>query len=418
MRKRTDEKQKMNKGIRGITLIALVVTIVVLLILAGVSINLVIGQNGLISKSKEAEEKYAQGQVNDVKLTEKAEDEIDKAMGTYDPLKRLPTKTLAEAQSDFVNETTKVTLSDGTVIVPRGHKITTDSASTVSEGIVITDHVDAEGNVDGNEWVWVPVANVSTMYTVGEKTLLGTTGDSAVKTAGYSNLRQRSGDSYTITTPGNNPSGIREPDLLSSYDTSSLYYKNMLNFDSKEKMAQAFVDDYKTMIDSVSLYHGFYIGRYELTENGEKAGTPLTNTNWYNLYKKCRELTTAEQSTYSQTTMIWGCQWDETMSWLISSGALTDEQVNSNSSDWGNYNNGSFPDNTGSSTTYMRNKIYDLAGNCWEWTQEAYDTSNRVSRGGSCYNTGSDFPASGRNVYNNPGSSGSIFSSRATLYIK
>ena len=54
MRKRTDEKQKMKKGTRGITLIALVVTIVVLLILAGVSINLVIGQNGIITKAKEA----------------------------------------------------------------------------------------------------------------------------------------------------------------------------------------------------------------------------------------------------------------------------------------------------------------------------------------------------------------------------
>lgn len=36
----------------GITLVALVVTIVVLLILAGVSINLVIGQNGLIARAK------------------------------------------------------------------------------------------------------------------------------------------------------------------------------------------------------------------------------------------------------------------------------------------------------------------------------------------------------------------------------
>ena len=41
----------------GITLVALVVTIVVLLILAGVSISLVLGQNGLIANAKEAREK-------------------------------------------------------------------------------------------------------------------------------------------------------------------------------------------------------------------------------------------------------------------------------------------------------------------------------------------------------------------------
>ena len=43
------------KNNKGITLVALVVTIVVLLILAGVSINLVLGNNGIIAKAKEAE---------------------------------------------------------------------------------------------------------------------------------------------------------------------------------------------------------------------------------------------------------------------------------------------------------------------------------------------------------------------------
>ena len=42
---------------KGITLVALVVTIVVLLILAGVSINLVLGENGLITKAQEAKQK-------------------------------------------------------------------------------------------------------------------------------------------------------------------------------------------------------------------------------------------------------------------------------------------------------------------------------------------------------------------------
>ena len=40
------------KQVKGITLIALVVTIIVLLILAGVALNLTIGQNGIISRAK------------------------------------------------------------------------------------------------------------------------------------------------------------------------------------------------------------------------------------------------------------------------------------------------------------------------------------------------------------------------------
>ena len=48
----------MLKKENGITLVALVVTIVVLLILAGVSISLVLSQNSVIDKSKEAKTKY------------------------------------------------------------------------------------------------------------------------------------------------------------------------------------------------------------------------------------------------------------------------------------------------------------------------------------------------------------------------
>lgn len=61
------KKQKTKlKNNQGITLVALVVTIVVLLILAGVSINLVIGNNGLITKAQEAKEKTQQAAENDV----------------------------------------------------------------------------------------------------------------------------------------------------------------------------------------------------------------------------------------------------------------------------------------------------------------------------------------------------------------
>ena len=44
----------MLKGQKGITLIALVVTIIILIILAGVSITLVLGQYGLIDRAKTA----------------------------------------------------------------------------------------------------------------------------------------------------------------------------------------------------------------------------------------------------------------------------------------------------------------------------------------------------------------------------
>ncbi len=48
---------KVLKKNKGITLIALVITIVILLILAGVSIGLLLGENGIITRSREAKER-------------------------------------------------------------------------------------------------------------------------------------------------------------------------------------------------------------------------------------------------------------------------------------------------------------------------------------------------------------------------
>ena len=54
------------KETKGITLIALVITIVVLIILAGVLINLTLGDNGLFSKSKLAKQKYEYAEAKEI----------------------------------------------------------------------------------------------------------------------------------------------------------------------------------------------------------------------------------------------------------------------------------------------------------------------------------------------------------------
>ena len=55
----------MKKQEKGITLIALVITIVILLILAGVSLNLVVGNEGILTRGKEAGDKYGKQSENE-----------------------------------------------------------------------------------------------------------------------------------------------------------------------------------------------------------------------------------------------------------------------------------------------------------------------------------------------------------------
>ena len=72
---------EMNKKNSGITLVALVVTIVVLLILAGVSINLVVGQNGLINRAKEAARKTQETAKEEQKEFDTATNYIKQTIG-------------------------------------------------------------------------------------------------------------------------------------------------------------------------------------------------------------------------------------------------------------------------------------------------------------------------------------------------
>ena len=407
-------KLEMNKVLRnksGITLIALVVTIVVLLILAGVSISLILDNNGIIQKSKDARRKYGQAKVNEQEQMDDVSDWIDETVTGKVPLAKIPVGTKANKNGTINGEegdSNNPTIPKGYTPIDTetstwGDGSSAPSQDSVNHGLVIKDDKD-------NEWVWIPVPDVTVMCDTSnnkEYTLCGTYGDKAVKTKLYSKSEIISGK--TRNTPGTTTNPYyREPDIVDESGTSSdaTNYKIIVGeTGTKAQLAQLFVDEYKEMIESVSQYKGFYIGRYELsgtvTDPTEKSGTALIDVGWYNFYNACRN-SKLQASNKVKTQMIWGCQWDVTMNWLISSGAKTNNQVNKDSRTWGNYWDSTAPANTGnyeqgelkdtgSNESWKANNIYDLAGNCKEWTQEAAYTSVRCERGGGCnsYGTGS-----------------------------
>ena len=399
----------------------MVVTIVVLLILAGVSISLVVDKNGIIQKSKDARREYGQAKANEQEDLSNLSDMIEEATGKV-TLAKVPVGTKASKNGTINGEEgnsnnptiPKNYIPIDTATSTWGDGSTAPSQDSVNHGLVIKDE-------KNNEWVWVPVPDVTVMCDTSnttEYTLCGTTGETAVKTKLYSKSGIISGK--TRTTPGTS-SGYREPDLVvgsgTEYDasdtSSDTYYKTILGkTGTKEQLAQLFADEYKAMIESVSKYGGFYIGRYELSEAGvQKDKATLTRTSWYNLYKKCTELQASDKV---ETRMIWGCQWDVACNFIANKG---DKKSITDSSSWGNYYGTSVKAddgktelkasgtsaklNTGKTTFTMANNIYDLAGNLYEWTQEAIHTFGRASRGGYYGNDGSDSPASVR-IDNNP----------------
>ena len=300
------------------------------------------------------------------------------------------------------------------VTIPSGYYYV---GGTKAKGIVISDNI-ADKELDkgkenvrrdlaGNQWVWVPVETPSSLYTTVDagQALAGSTG---VKTTKYTNTII---SGKTRVKPGDT-SSYREPDILTFSGKDDAKYATA-GFSSLANMAETMKNDYEEMIASLEKYKGFYIGRYELTANGEKTGATQTSVDWYTLYKNCKTLAVGSKV---KTRMIWGLQWDATCNWLADSKFdITD------SSTWGNYSTNDATghgskQNTGFSESWKANNIYDFAGNCLEWTQEANNTDDRAYRGGNANYNGSYGPASLRvNVI--PTLTGSNYGSRPTLYL-
>lgn len=413
------------KANRGITLIALVITIIVLLILAGVTIATLTGDNGLLTKAGDARN-------TSEKAGEKERIQMEVA-GAYDLTGKLVASQVEENIRNNIKDITNVTAtakegteekffpvkatynnghkyqvaSDGSIMISvnAGDKAPSDSNAVYSSGdytaiipagftVSATERSIENGLVvtDGseNEWVWIPVSSedLAKMYEEcnTNNELLIENNITKVVTPYKS---KSSTDVRSDLTRGDpNSTGWREPGLLASgsYDGNDNYriaagfIKSDGSASSLETMATKLKDDYKDMIESIKENKGFYVGRYELGKDASnnpqvKAGDVMNNTNWYNLYSACKSFSSGNV----ESRMIWGCQWDQVCRFI---STLGDNKVSSldDSTSYGNYS-GSTDYKTGRRNKCITNNIYDLAGNCWEWTQEAYDASSRASRG-------------------------------------
>ena len=409
------KNKKMKKEEKGITLVALVVTIVVLLILAGISLNLVIGNEGILTRSKDAADKYGKQTENEQQGLNDVDDWMDEQFGGAG-MQKVTVNTKAKKNGTINGQDPNI----NNPLIPKGYTpidagdakwgdgSSSPAQSSVDNGLVIKDDND-------NEWVWVPIeaSVLSSMYTTSKKENGETiSGDVGVATNLYtkSTTIGKTGDTTTISRSTPNTTEWREPDLIvgsdsASYDKKESYYKTILGYDSPKAMAEAFTSDYANMITSIQKYGGFYIGRYELSNEGvQKGKKTLIYTNWYNLYQKC---TTLNASDKVESKMIWGIQWDLACDFISKKG---EQKSIKDSTKWGNYNNSTgnaavmdgetkkygSKQATGYSEYWKANNIYDLAGNCDECTQEANGTSYRAGRGGYYLLDGSSYPASSR----------------------
>ena len=397
------ESKFASKNSRGITLIALVVTIVVLIILATVSILAVFGDNGIIARAQTAKDTHEKGKADETNTLDDYASYIGNYLdgkggssggGSDTPTKPTAGTTVAKPGTWTSSQVTPIADGNGgTVPLPNGfHYVGGD----ISTGLVISDKqgdtMTASGISMGNQFVWIPVASEADL----ERTKFD-------KTTG----QPTTGLDTDYTEP-----------YAKGYSTEA--------------------SEYNTMRAQVLKYGGFYIGRYEAGVNSTTLRTKVTTNqtvvckkgvapyNYVPWGKSMNDVNTAfapsnnnpdnvntngavylaknfaSQHNYTSvtSTLTYGCEWDAMCRYIGDSQRETPRK--------------SAPRLTGSVATDVSKNIYDLAGNCSEWTMEAYGTAYRVLSGGDYLY---DYRVSIRSIFY-PDINIDRSSFRPTLYIK
>ena len=376
------KKTKETRKNRGITLIALVITIIVLLILAGVSIAMLTGNNGILTQAKLAKENTQTAKEDEENKLAKNNEYINEQTGKVMPGK-IATNTEKDNYSDGID----------TATVPQGFTVSgKEDEQKIANGLVIYDIPESEiSNVDWNtastkynQFVWIPVVSEETYQR-----------DFSYQCYYYIN------DTWTFLET--TPKGSTTTDIAYLPTDIQPTTDNAMNNETAERTA-------------VLKYNGFYISRYE---TGIENSKPVSKQNAIVYTNKSQtEFKTigkdmyGDSSTYVKSAMCSGIQWDMVMKFV-------DKKIDGNKKiyDVRTYNSDRHKETeAGKNLADKVQNIYDLEGNCGEYVAEKNNISYPfVSRGGS-YNGGSNGRACLRYSSNDTAISSRTF--RLALYIK
>lgn len=446
------------KKMRGITLISLVITIIILMILAGVAINLTIGENGILRKAQ-----YARNEYNNAVATE--EEELNELYAYLNGEDELP-------------ENTKDTDAGTIVKLPDGWQTGTPRYISTETGVEVisTSKVSSVYAVSTGNAETVPVP-VGFWYVGGDLTTGVVISDEKNDKDKYAGETDANGKAYV----GTDLEGDQFVWIPCSLDE---YKKSNWSSDGKTQgtvtgISNSCWDTTVTSLEKaqVQKYNGFYVARYEAglattisehtkeelhtgsndiyNKDGKpqsKAGViPWIFIDWEHSQKNAESM---YNTSCVNSGLITGAQWDV----MINKIASAESKSLRDSKDWGNHYNktliytGRYATynsstkylstfskaqegatknestytllTTGASEIVKAYNLYDVAGNVWEWIEETsfYGGNSsdqyRELRGGCFYNSSITHPVYFRHGDNLINYTGSYVGFRVVLYMK
>ena len=454
---RTNAKKQAYKN-KGITLIALIITIVIMLILVAVSVNIIINSN-IIGQAEKAAEGYKtayeqEANGREIEINGKKYGSVEEYLAEKEKLPEIEAGTRATEPSEYKS-------NNKTAVIPAGFTVSGISTEqSIDGGLVIYDIPEGTTvdwtNPDSvrtqyNQFVWIPVEVNKTTEPKDTETSIA----SFKRSVWQDNAR----------VANNAQSETSFPTSSSSWsDYTEPYSKDSSDYDGTGTGKTGISAQITELTKSIYKYGGFYIGRYEAgseTERGDGSSQtaafvvqqdkyPYNYVKWGKGMGDISEgavhlsnsLYTGKTGYGVKSMLCTGAAWDSMLDFIKDSS----HNVTSSNS-WGNYKDsdtykvyrGSLYSNStwsvadttnGSNVTKNRSillttgateinsskNIYDVAGNCDEWTTEADVTTRRVLRGGNFIYNGSNGPASNRFDLNPIGSNRSN-SFRPLLYV-
>ena len=415
----------------GITLIALVVTIVVLLILAGVSLNAIFSENGIIKRAKDAQNKMDQATQNDLDSINELNNWIDgKTNGTTGggttggDANPSTTPKISTLVGKVVDKNTKAEDAYGNKItIPKGFKVVAhgtvagsatytysgDNIPAVQDGIVI------ENGTDGNQFVWVPVG-----------TIKNKNGSTNTITLGRYEF-----DSNTGALKSTTPAQVASVENCTQAVKIDSYYQELSTSrggnSAEDSTAQnATARNLEEFISTTLANGGYYIARFEASGTASKITskynqTVLTNITQLNAAKAAREMygeVKENNELVYASDLVNSYAWDTAIIFIQTYSTGTD------ASSYASKNKSTSRANSGINNDKYCN-IFDMSGNAYEWTTE-YSSSSNLSdfspcvRRGGCYNTdrGEAFDYTSYRFGNFTTFSSSNYGLRPLLYVK
>ena len=401
MKEKVKEEQRKTKTkqANGITLIALVITIIVLLILAGVSIAMLTGQNGILTQAQNAKNRTEEAQADE----ENRLNEYNNIINNYvnGGTTEIPTtgSTLGTVTGNEESNTTVQDSLGNKVVVPAGFKVYIPEGTSledynVENGIIIEDVSAKDEITKGSQFVWIPTG------TIHRKNKEDVT----------INL-----DRYTFASNGDaTQQGTNEIDEYNGnpcQELASSSYENTTAVNIDDFLAKA----------APEASGGFYIGRYEARDGVvTSARTGLTGAenqvvtkagNFVYNYVAQPQAATLSRNMYTSSNftsdLINSYAWDTALVFIqsCSDDNRYSQQSSSNSSL-----------STTGTTNDVKCNIYDMASNCYEWSTETAKNNSIpcVFRGGS-YRYSDDLASTryGTNMTNNV----DFYSFRPLLYL-